>query len=257
MNRRATRGAYEWAVETVNCLRGCSNRCRYCYALLLTPSRTYETWGDVTVRGDIVRKKWNKVDGVIMFPSMHGIPSDPELLEPCMIVLGKLLRAGNRVIVVTKQGPQVIQHIMKRFARYKDQLEFRFTITTLDPETQELWEPGAPSIADRLTALRLASAAGWKTSVAMEPYLDPSPKHVIKAVERYVTGDIWIGPMNHTEKMQFTEDEQHLAVEANRLSNLRHVEELYLEWKDYPKVRFKDEDKILKRLEKRRRSEGP
>lgn len=254
MRDGVTRGTNDWDVETVNCFTGCTYGCRYCWAMLLAEKRGYgsrETWGTMRPQRGVGRRNHPKYRRRVMFPSTHDIPDIRGVKRICFRELGQLLRAGNPVLIGTKPNPKVIGEIMERFERYKDRIEFMFTITTLDPETRQFWEPGAPSIDDRIEATELVDEAGWNISISNEPMLDPSPEPVVKAVEKYVTGNIWIGPMNYIEKMRFTEEEQPWVDEAKRISDPRYVEELYLTWKDYPKVRFKDEDKIIKRLKQR------
>ncbi len=230
--------------KSVNCITGCANRCRYCYAVLYAEKYGWgsrETWGEMKVRRREVEMQRPKYRGRVMFPTTHDIPDNPEVKRACFTVLRKLLRAGNTVLIVSKPDPKVIREIMERFGRYRDQIEFMFTITSVDPVKLAQWEPGAPSASERLRALKLAHRAGWRTSVAAEPFLDYDPTPLIDAVEPYVSGEVWIGPMNHIERMGVTEEEQPMFDEAARNYTPVHLAEIYEALKDRGKMRFKDE----------------
>lgn len=95
-------GVAEWAPKSVNCVTGCSHNCRYCYAAFDACDRYHrvkrDEWEFPRVRDHDVRKRHGKYDGTVMFPSTHDIT--PEVLEPCLLVLGNLLSAGNHVLKV-------------------------------------------------------------------------------------------------------------------------------------------------------------
>ncbi len=250
LTQTAIRGTKEWAQKNVNCVTGCSNRCRYCYGVLYAEKYgrgSRETWGEMKVRRHLVEKKYPKYRGRVMFPSTHDIPDNPEVKEACFTVLGKLLRAGNSVLIVSKPDPKVIREIIARFGRYRDQIEFMFTITSVDPVKLAFWEPGAPSASERVRALRFAHRAGWRTSVSAEPFLDYNPVPLVDAVSPYVTGEVWIGPMNHIERMGVSEEEQPMFDEVMRNYTPAHLAELYEALKDREKIRFKDS--FLRRME--------
>ena len=105
-------GTNEWAVKTVNCCTGCSNNCRYCYARgigLRFKRTTYEDWENCQTRQKDVDKRYPKYNGRVMFPSSHDIT--PNNFQACYKVLGKLLEAGNEVLVVSKPYVESIRTI--------------------------------------------------------------------------------------------------------------------------------------------------
>lgn len=117
-----------------------------------------------------------------------------------MIVLEKLLRAKNSVLVTTKPHLKVVEHICTQFKEYRDQIQFRFTITSIDDSVLSFWEPGAPKLAERLAALKIAYGSGFKTSISIEPCLDADPRALVSAVKPFVTESIWLGSMNYNGK---------------------------------------------------------
>ena len=113
--REITSGTREWADHNVNCIRGCSNNCRYCYAKLIAKRFgrcTEDTWKEMTIRGDIVNRRFGKYAGRVMFPSSHDIPDSPEAKDACFIVIGKLLEAGNDLLITTKPRLSITKDII-------------------------------------------------------------------------------------------------------------------------------------------------
>jgi DNA repair photolyase len=64
--RRITSGTREWADHNVNCIAGCYNNCRYCYAKVMAKRfgrATEETWKLMKVRHEAVSKDTRKNQG--------------------------------------------------------------------------------------------------------------------------------------------------------------------------------------------------
>jgi hypothetical protein len=153
----------------------------------------------MVVNEKAVQKGYKKRTGRIMFPTSHDlIPTDPSF-ESCMIVLGKLLRAGNEVLVTTKPHLDAVKRICSEFEHYKTQIQFRFTITSMNDATLKKWEPGAPSFTERYQALVHAHACGFKTSISCEPALDNimGIQRLYDWCKNEVTESFWIGTMNY------------------------------------------------------------
>ena len=103
--REITSGTKEWADHNVNCIKGCSNNCRYCYAKMMAKRFgrcTEETWQNMIINSNAVERKYGRYKGRVMFPSTHDIVDDLVLQEACFVVIGKLLEAGNEVLITTK-----------------------------------------------------------------------------------------------------------------------------------------------------------
>ena len=130
-----TSGTKEWADKNVNCIRGCHNNCRYCYAKMMAKRFgrcTEATWKKMQVRKDILNKTFRKYNGRVMFPSSHDIIDTPEVRRACFAVMRSLLVAGNDLLVTTKPSLPITCGIVKTFAAFRPQLQFRFTITSMD-----------------------------------------------------------------------------------------------------------------------------
>src|SRR5208283_3104772 len=95
-------GTKEWADYNVNCVLGCINNCRYCYAKIMAKRfgrASEDTWKTMTVRKEVVGQHFRKFPGRVMFPSSHDIVDIPEVEHACFEVLAKLLESGNSVLV--------------------------------------------------------------------------------------------------------------------------------------------------------------
>ena len=131
---------------------------------------SYSEWPRKNETRRNIEKEKTKYSGTVMFPSMHDIHLDN--LEVCIDLIANVLEAGNKILITSKPQMECIQRICSDFKNYKDKILFRFTIGTLDDDTLQLWEPGAPNAAERIACLAYAKAKGFQTSVSMEPMLN-------------------------------------------------------------------------------------
>lgn len=184
----APHGTQEWAKSNVNIQSGCEHDCHYCYAKCMAirfKRAAPSSWRSPALRPESVDKAYCRRDGRIMFPTTHDITEVN--LHPCLAVLGKLLRSGNTVLIVSKPHREVTVQLAAALEQYKSQITFRFSIGSASADVLRAWEPGAPSFEERLEALRLVHAAGFVTSVSCEPMLDQRIDLVVEAVRPYVT----------------------------------------------------------------------
>lgn len=208
-----TTGTREWADSNVNVLQGCSNNCRYCYAAGMAvrfKRATRETWPNMSVNTAMLDKGFKKRGGRVMFPTSHDIPRPSEFpaeYAACKLVLTRLLAAGNEVLVTSKPNVEAIDDITDSLDMYRPQIQFRFTITSIHGELIYRWEPGAPTLDERIAALKLATQRGFATSVSIEPCLDSDPRPLVALLAPHVSGTIWLGPMNHVREAPTTPDD--------------------------------------------------
>jgi|GEM_PF-272594 len=239
-------GTKEWAKINVNCCIGCSHNCRYCYA------RGYGLWYKRLAENDIdqwkvekirqknVDKGYRKRDSLIMFPSSHDIT--PTNFTACHTVLGKLLKAGNKVLIVSKPHFECIDKICRDFTEYKDNILFRFTISATDNDILSFWEPGAPSYEERKQCLKIAWHFGFQTSVSVEPMLDPGRiDDLIAELDPLVTDTIWVGLMQHFQFVRIEDKTVESAIEKIRAGQtVDKIQPIYEKHKDNPKIRWKE-----------------
>lgn len=201
---------------------------------------TEETWKDITICQHVVKRNFKKYTGRVMFPSSHDIIDTPEAREACFTVIRKLLLAENNLLITTKPKIAITRDIISCFHSFKSQMQFRFTITSIDDALLSFWEPGAPTFKERFSSLRYAYKKGFKTSVSIEPFLDYNPKNLIQAVAPYVTESIWVGPMNYIGKNNISGRDKAQYEEIRKVYETDHLREIYEDLRSIPKIRFKD-----------------
>jgi len=238
-------GTKEWSVESVNIVLGCSHKCRYCYARSNALRRkqipNLQVWGESyhTLREKEVRKRRKNAGGTVMFPSTHDIV--PEFLDPSLTVIGNILEAGNRILIVSKPHLECIQAICGKFAAYREKILFRFTIGAMDNAVLKYWEPGAPSFEERLASLKHAHVNRFATSVSCEPMLDgENVVALFHALAPYVTDSIWIGKMNGIDYRVEPGTDPKETERIKKGQTDERIQAIYEALKDEPKVRWKE-----------------
>ncbi len=219
---KITTGTKEWADSNVNCIKGCYNDCRYCYAKVMARRFnriTDNNWAIMSVNDNSVNKSYLKKSGRIMFPSTHDIFDFDPYKGACFKVLENLLNANNDVLITTKPRIKVIQEIIDRFYCFKNQIQFRFTITSKEDQLLKFWEPNAPNFTERISSLKLAFNNGYKTSVSIEPFLDYDPLPLINEIQSFVTESIWLGKMNYIAKKVSRRKSKNSIIRYARIMN--------------------------------------
>lgn len=253
MKKKQISGTKEWSVESVNCVIGCSHDCRYCYAREMAERYKRVEPGDWTtmrVRAASVLKKHPKYDGTVMFPTTHDIT--PEVLDPCLDVIHRLLEARNKILIVTKPHYECVREICARFEGFASLILFRFTIGSCRDEVLKYWEPGAPPFAERLHSLVHAKAAGFDTSVSTEPLLDTDRLFVLgELILPHVTDSWWIGKMNDVRRRVKVVTAQDISMvsEIHKINEESSIRKVYDRYKNNPKIRWKESIKKVVGIE--------
>jgi DNA repair photolyase len=257
--QRKISGTAEWAVANANCIIGCRNGCKYCFARYNACTRfktiKEEDWTNEKIDWKNVNKKWNKINGTIMFQTKSDISpntEDAKTLDASIACLKNILKPGNDVLIVSKPHIECITALCSELRNFKDKILFRFTIGAMDNEILKHWEPNAPSFGERFDCLQHAFKAGFKTSVSSEPMLDSNGVvQMFDMLEPYVTDAVWIGKMNHVRqrvKVQTAADKKYVDMIVRGQTDAR-IHEIYAELKDDPKVRWKESFKTVLGLE--------
>lgn len=159
------------------------------------------TWANWSLNSKMIKKGYKKLQNHsdlydYMFPTSHDI--FPQIYDDCVTVLKKVLKAGNTVLITTKARFKMIMNLIDDLAEFKDQIMFRFTITTTNERKIRRYEPHAPSYRDRVMACFYACQNGWETSISIEPFLDRDPTYLITRFfdPDIVTDIIWLGTMS-------------------------------------------------------------
>jgi DNA repair photolyase len=195
-------GTQEWANSNANIQNGCEHDCKYCYAKTMAirfKRATAKSWGKPKLRQHDVDRRYTKRVGRIMFPTAHDIT--PANLDTCIVVLKRMLAAGNEVLVVSKPYKRCVARLCAELRPYKNRIVFRFSIGSKDDAVLSYWEPGAPTYKERFASLKHAHEAGFQTSISCEPMLDAGIDALIEAVRPYVTDSIWLGKVNRLKSI--------------------------------------------------------
>ena len=195
---------------------------------------------NMVINKSAVERNYGRYKGRVMFPSTHDITDSPEVQEACFTVIGKLLEAGNDVLITTKPKLLITQDIIAQFHAYREQLQFRFTITSVNNQLLSFWEPSAPTFEERFASLKYAYENNFKTSVSIEPFLDYAPQELINILSAYITESIWLGPMNYIPVSNISDVDKHQYEEIRKKYQTDHLREIYEELQGNPLIRFKD-----------------
>ncbi len=178
---------------SINCYRGCSHGCIYCYArpnhefLGFSAGLDFETRimvkenAPALLRRELASPRWRPE--VI---AMSGVtdPYQPierklELTRGCLEVL---VEARNPVGIVTKNHLVTRDiDLLSELARFGAVLVF-LSVTTLDPKLQRVMEPRTSIPARRLEAIRELSAAGIPTGVMVAPVIPGLTDHEMPGI---------------------------------------------------------------------------
>ncbi|TFG14886.1 MAG: radical SAM protein [Promethearchaeota archaeon] len=239
--KKITLGTKEWASSNINLIYGCSHNCRYCYSKILAirfKRKTEKSWKIMELNQEKLKKNYKKRKGRIMFPTSHDIV--PEFQEECFQVLKKLLDAKNFVLITSKPHFEVIKALCSRFIDFKDLIQFRFTITSINDDRLKFWEPGAPNFDERFQSLKFAYSKQYKTSVSIEPFLDKNPISLVKKLYPYVSETIWIGKMNYIKRNSNSIGELGYYNEIRQNYTIANIQQLIYSLRRYKKIRYKD-----------------
>ena len=230
-------GTREWSDQSFNCVNGCL----YCYA---RAGRFNTKRGAAWITEEPHSPPVRKYDGVVMFPTRHDFTA--ENYRHCLACLEALMACGNNVLVVTKSDRDIAYRIATVLHKFPlGRSEVRYTLSHTSREVGQFWEPGAPSAKDRIEALGLLSALGYRTSVSCEPWLEDlsSLVNLVGEVSKYVSETIWIGHANKLRQrcawcMTPQLDAAITIIEARQTPEAARA--VYDALKGNPKVRWKD-----------------
>ncbi len=159
---------------SLNCYTGCTHACVYCYARFMQRFRPHdEPWGafvDVKVNAvEVLKRQLRRAEPGTVFVSSacdgwQPVEAEWRLTRRCCELL---LEHGFQVHVLTKSA--LVLRDLDVFAGRPASIGI--TLTTLDEQLRDQWEPGAASIGERLAVIWAAKDAGLQTSVMFGPLL--------------------------------------------------------------------------------------
>jgi len=160
---------------TINPYVGCLHACTYCYARFMKRFTGHrEPWGefiDVKVNAvELLKRAIVKAKPGTVWVSGVCDPYQPvereyRLTRGCLEVLVE----HDWPVTVQTRSPLVVRDI--DVLAGKNGVEVGMSITTADESFRKIFEPGAPSIRERIKALETLHAAGIKTFAMIAPVL--------------------------------------------------------------------------------------
>lgn len=248
-------GTYEWAETTLNIINGCAHNCKYCFSKEMAirfKRKEPQSWKEEELNMHQFNATIPSKKGAIMFPSTHDIT--PDNFKYTLPYLMRVLKTGNKVLLVTKPHLECIQQICDNCTEFKDKLLFRFTIGSINDEVLTFWEPYAPLYDERKKSLIYAFENGFQTSVSCEPMLDSNVEAVVLDLQKYVTDAIWIGKMNFVLRRLrvngcLDPETEQRAVQLLEEQNDESIRALYERLKINPLIKWKDSIKKVVGIE--------
>jgi DNA repair photolyase len=159
----------------INPYTGCSHACRYCYARFMRRfSRHEEEWGnftDVKINGaDLIPKKKEKYAGKNIVIGTVCDPYQPAERQYGITgqILKKLAFFDSNFTIITKSD-LIIRDIglLKQFQN----LTVAFSLAYFDDKIRKELEPGAPSVENRISALKVLYDNNIRTALFISPLL--------------------------------------------------------------------------------------
>ncbi len=190
---------------SLNCYTGCTHACVYCYARFIQRFHPHdEPWGafvDVKVNAvEVLKRQLRRAEaGTVFVSSACGgwqpVEAQWRLTRRCCELL---LEHGFQVHVLTKSA--LVLRDLDVFVGHPASIGI--TLTTLDEQLRELWEPEAASVQERLAVIMAARDAGLQTSVMfgpLLPFLSDSQAGIDALLEQAAdlgTDRIWVDALN-------------------------------------------------------------
>jgi DNA repair photolyase len=159
----------------INPYTGCQHSCSYCYARFMKRFTGHrEPWGQFVdvklnapdlLRQEITKKKPDRVWVSGVCDPYQPLEAKYELTRQCL----EILAHNDWPVTVQTRSPLVLRDIdILKEGKY---FEVGLSIPTADDHIRKLFEPAAPTIQARVTALERLHQAGIRTFVMIAPML--------------------------------------------------------------------------------------
>ena len=215
--------ALEYSPLAVNLYTGCLYACKYCYAPGVCRKQRSMFHSQAEPRKYILERLEDDCKKMTGDPRdiLLCFTSDPyqpiaDVTREALLILEKY---EMRVNILTKGGMRASRDfdILAR-----NGWKFGTTLVFLGDIIKDCWEPGSPTIHNRLGALHQAWAKGIYTWVSIEPVIKPEQALMVILEVRDIVDHFKIGKINY-HKLDYAIDWRRFRREA----------EVLLEGKDY------------------------
>ena len=221
--------AAEYCALAASMYRGCGHGCTYCYV----PDVTHQKPIDFSratarenvlyrLRGDAIKLR-HEIEGghIKASPVLMSFACDPyqpldSELELTREAIKILHCQGIPVMILTKGGARAVRD----FDLLGSEDWFGVTMTCMDYEIGDEWEPHAAPFDQRVNSLIIAHERGIKTWVSLEPVLYPGISAAIVELLHPVVDHWKVGKLNYHPRADEI-DWREFA--ANIRANLEHL----------------------------------
>ena len=214
--------AREYSELACNLYSGCTHGCRYCYAPACMRT-TGEKWHAAAEPRqkviELFEKDARKLRGDqrrILFCFLSDPYQPLERKERLTRqALGIIHKYGLKSQILTKGCADLIRDDIELMKKADTHLGI--TLSFIDDEKRQEWEPNASSVNDRLAILKSAHKSGVFTWVSLEPVIDPvQALAVIRKAHKYVR--FWkVGKLNHMKEYERTVNWRKFLYDAETL----------------------------------------
>ncbi len=190
---------------TLNPYRGCAFGCSYCYVKRFQwgddAQHRAETWGRwVEVKENAVallQREMKRLYGKRLFFSSATDPYQPieRKLELTRTCLEALLWANPSRLHLQTRSPLVTRDL-DLLLRFGDVAAVGISLATDDDEVRKVFEPAAPSVAQRLRTMRTLRNAGVKVLAAVAPVLPCDPARLADLIRENASG-FWVDGLRY------------------------------------------------------------
>ncbi len=196
--------ALEYSPLALNLYQGCPHGCKYCYVpgcLHRTPEFFHSNYAPRPGILDNVEADLREMSAagdrrpVLLCFTCDPYPGDTYDSDTTRCVLEMFHYYNQPFQLLTKAGTRAVRD----FKLYKPGDAYAVTLTCMNEEDSQKWEPGAAEPKNRILSLWSAKKMGITTWVSFEPVIDPEQVYQLyEASKKYV--DLFkIGKMNHMD----------------------------------------------------------
>lgn len=194
--------AKEFSLLAANFYRGCGYGCRYCYVPCVIKVKKDEFVELPKPRKDVLKfiekdaRKFRGDEREILI-SFTSDPYQPIETEHGITrrAIEIFIKNNLRFTILTKGGMRASRDF--DLLESYDRCRFGTTLVFADQVSANKWEPFAPTIYERIMAIKKARERGIQTWISLEPVIDPGQAlELIKSMHEYV-GHWKVGKLNY------------------------------------------------------------
>ncbi len=168
---------------SLNPYRGCSHGCLYCYApCVINESREWGSFVDVkrNIPNVLAKELKTKTKGSVRLGSVTDPYQEVEkLYQLTRMCLLQLKKAKAHVIIQTKSD--LVTRDIDLFTEMD--VDVGMTVTSMNNEFRDRFEPGTPTIEERLSALKKMNDSGVNTWAFIGPLIPGENDDIIQLEE--------------------------------------------------------------------------